>query len=193
MGYNEQGLKGSPLNQYQGRNYQGNAHYQKVMDEYSTMMGPEKNELYAGPGNIHIGERQRQLIRNNDFKQKYNTIDPLGVGASPQMPHSAKSPSDNYNPMVDHQNQVKNAAMPRVTSELNRPPGPEASDYQNYPAGVQGMPNNNSYNPVSHNIAQNQQQQMSNRNNLDNSFKASPNNYNGPIDFRKPDVRNQMM
>ena len=57
MGYNEQGQRNSPLNMHQGRNYHGHAHYQKVMDEYSNMMGPEKKELYAGPGNINIGER----------------------------------------------------------------------------------------------------------------------------------------
>jgi len=57
MGYNEQGAKGGHLNQYMGRNYQGHGAYQDVMNEYSNMMGPEKKDLFAGPGNINMGER----------------------------------------------------------------------------------------------------------------------------------------
>lgn len=59
LGYNELGARRVNLNEYAGRNYQGHQQYQQILGEYSKVQGEPINNMYAGPGNINIGERQR--------------------------------------------------------------------------------------------------------------------------------------
>ena len=68
MGYNDAGAR-RDLNQHSGRNFMGASMNKNIVNEYNqyardlnNAVGPQN--LHSGPANINIGERSRQVMRN---------------------------------------------------------------------------------------------------------------------------------